>query len=260
MDRLSVVISRRFLSRNVHSLLFVSALFVVKGSDGKIQNTRHRSGPFAAHHNGTRLLQSNKAPGVDALKFKSTRRPPTYMTEQYLASSADNKWSKNGYGQAVERDLGKFSREESETVRNAVQDYCSRKAISTARLCSECDHKAELKGAWMEIAKSIPHRTVQSVYRHGLRQLHPFKRGPWSEQEVATLHELIARMGKKWSAIQAKMNRSADSCRDKFREINSDYTKGYVCMCCLAITYVHEFKFGCGSNLLHSTFFTSSKI
>jgi hypothetical protein len=78
----------------------------------------------------------------------------------------------------------------------------------------------------MEIAKSIPHRTVQSVYRHGLRQLHPFKRGPWSEQEVATLHELIARMGKKWSAIQAKMNRSADSCRDKFREINSDYTKG----------------------------------
>lgn len=166
------------------------------------------------------------------------------MTEQYLASSADNKWSKNGYGQAVERDLGKFSREESETVRNAVQDYCSRKAISTARLCSECDHKAELKGAWMEIAKSIPHRTVQSVYRHGLRQLHPFKRGPWSEQEVATLHELIARMGKKWSAIQAKMNRSADSCRDKFREINSDYTKGYVCMCCLAITYVMNSSLG----------------
>ena len=208
---------------------------LTKNPGWKIQNTR--KGVFASPEqaNGTRLLLSTKAPGV-ALKFKS---PPSNMTEHYLASSADNKWSKNGYGQSVERDLGKFSSEESEVVRNAVQEYCSRKAISTSRLCSECDHKAELKGAWMEIAKSIPHRTVQSVYRHGLRQLHPFKRGPWTEQEVATLHELIAMNGKKWSVIQAKMNRSADSCRDKYREINSDYTKGYVCMhACLAILYI----------------------
>lgn len=89
----------------------------------------------------------------------------------------ENKWSKNGFGDPVVRDIGKFTREESEAVRRAVEEYCAVKQISTARLCSECDHKAELKGAWMEIAKSTPHRSVQSVYRHGLRQLHPFKRG-----------------------------------------------------------------------------------
>jgi hypothetical protein len=149
------------------------------------------------------------------------------MSDVYVVpSTTENKWSKNGFGEAVQRDVGKFTREESETVRSAVEAYCAAKQISAARLCSECDHKAELKGAWMEIAKSVPHRTVQSVYRHGLRQLHPFKRGPWTEEEVATLNELIARMGKKWSAIQTKLNRSADSCRDKWREINSDYTKG----------------------------------
>ena len=65
-------------------------------------------------------------------------------------------WSKNGYGNPVQKQSGKFSREESELVRKAVKDYCSSKQISTARLCSECDHKAELKGAWMEIAKSLP--------------------------------------------------------------------------------------------------------
>ena len=78
----------------------------------------------------------------------------------------------------------------------------------------------------MEIAKRLPHRTVQSVYRHGLRQLHPFKRGPWTEMECTLLLDLVTRMGKKWSAIQAKLNRSADSCRDKYREMSTEYVKG----------------------------------
>jgi hypothetical protein len=142
------------------------------------------------------------------------------------AASTENKWSKNGFGDPVVRNIGKFSPQESETVRRAVEEYCTVKEISTARLCSECDHKAELKGAWMEIAKRTPHRSVQSVYRHGLRQLHPFKRGPWTEAECQTLTELIARMGKKWSAIQTKLNRSADSCRDKYREMSNEFVKG----------------------------------
>jgi hypothetical protein len=139
---------------------------------------------------------------------------------------ATNKWSKNGFGESCPRSGGKFTRDETETVRRAVEEYCAMKQISTSRLCSECDHKAELKGAWMEIAKRLPHRTVQSVYRHGLRQLHPFKRGPWTEEEQRHLLEYVGRMGKKWSAIQSKLNRSADSCRDKYREMSTEYVKG----------------------------------
>ena len=78
----------------------------------------------------------------------------------------------------------------------------------------------------MEIAKSLPHRSVQSVYRHGIRQLHPFKRGAWTEEEVASLVDLVGRVGKKWSTIQGKLHRSADSCRDKYREMSEDFTKG----------------------------------
>lgn len=137
-----------------------------------------------------------------------------------------NKWSKNGYGNPVRKQTGKFSPEETEIVRKSVKEFCAAKQISTARLCSECDHKAELKGAWMEIAKALPHRSVQSVYRHGIRQLHPFKRGAWNHEEVAALVDLVARLGKKWSAIQGKLHRSADSCRDKYREMSEEYTKG----------------------------------
>jgi hypothetical protein len=140
---------------------------------------------------------------------------------------AENKWSKNGFGQGVNsQQTGKFTKAESEIVRKAVEDFCAMKQISVARLCSECDHKAELKGAWMEIAKRLPHRSVQSVYRHGLRQLHPFKRGAWTEEEVEMLVDLVQRMGKKWASIQTKLNRSADSCRDKYREMSDDYVKG----------------------------------
>lgn len=140
--------------------------------------------------------------------------------------NANNKWSKNGYGAAVDKQTGKFNKEESVLVRSAIEEYCNAKQISVSRLCSECDHKAELKGAWMEIAKRLPHRSVQSVYRHGIRQCHPFKRGAWSEQECISLTDHVTRLGKKWSNIQAKLNRSADSCRDKYREMSDEFVKG----------------------------------
>lgn len=78
----------------------------------------------------------------------------------------------------------------------------------------------------MEIAKNLPNRSVQSVYRHGLRILHPFKRGPWTEDECQKLVDLVAVVGKKWSTIQKRLDRSADSCRDKFREMSDEYVKG----------------------------------
>ena len=88
---------------------------------------------------------------------------------------------------------GKFTKEETELVKRSVEEYCIIRNISVARLCSECDHKAELKGAWTEIAKALPHRSVQSVYRHGLRQLHPFKRVAWTEEECEQLVDLVTR-------------------------------------------------------------------
>ena len=43
---------------------------------------------------------------------------------------------------------------------------------------------------------------------------------------ASTLVDLVQRMGKKWSSIQGKLNRSADSCRDKYREMSDDFIKG----------------------------------
>lgn len=59
-------------------------------------------------------------------------------------AAANSKWSRNGFGAAVPKQVGKFSKDESEGVRKAVEEYCAAKQISTARLCSECDHKVRV--------------------------------------------------------------------------------------------------------------------
>eukprot|EP00536_Pseudo-nitzschia_multiseries_P009155 jgi/Psemu1/257892/estExt_Genewise1Plus.C_2500034 len=144
-----------------------------------------------------------------------------------VAVAEDHKWDKDGFiGKGTHLRSGQFTKMETETIKNAVKEYCAMKQISVTRLCSECDHKADLKGSWLEIAKCLPHRSVQSVYRHGLRQMHPFKRGAWTEEEVELLISSVTVYGKKWAQIQMKLNRTADACRDKYREMSTEYVRG----------------------------------
>mmetsp|Transcript_8357 Transcript_8357/g.23180 ORF Transcript_8357/g.23180 Transcript_8357/m.23180 type:complete len:375 (-) Transcript_8357:57-1181(-) len=178
----------------------------------------------AAFRAATATEQADAA--VAAIAATVTNHHANPVAEEDDDDDDYTKWNKNGYGAPVTQKKGKFSKQESELIRKSVIEFCAAKQVTTARLCSECDHKADLKGAWMEIAKRIPHRSVHSVYRHGIRQLHPFKRGAWSDAEVSLLFDLVARYGKKWVTIQNKLNRFSDYCRDKYREMSDDYVKG----------------------------------
>lgn len=140
-----------------------------------------------------------------------------------------SKWWRNGYGVVLTSPKnGKYSPEETKTLKKAMADYCQANKISPSRLCDESDKRSDhLRGAWLQIAQTLPHRTLQSVYRHGIRLFHPFKRGLWSEAETNELLVLVATHGKKWAYIQKKLNRSADCCRDKYREMaNEKLQKG----------------------------------
>ena len=55
------------------------------------------------------------------------------VEEEY---ALDPKWARNALGNNRQR-TGKFSREESEIVRKAVEEYCAMKQVEVARLCSE---------------------------------------------------------------------------------------------------------------------------
>lgn len=91
--------------------------------------------------------------GNNAITDQDTLAYPSSTAESYLPepsspeSHSDNKWSRNGFGHPCQSG-GKFTSEESKRVREAIEAYCAAKNITTARLCSECNHVSELKGAW----------------------------------------------------------------------------------------------------------------
>ncbi len=138
-------------------------------------------------------------------------------------------WYRNGYGIRLPHpDHSPFTTHESNLIRQAILNYCDKHNVSHDQLCSEVDVRSDaLRGAWVSIAQTFTNRTVQSVYRHGLRIMHPYKRGSWEESEVTLLQLLVKKHGKKWSMIQNELHRSSESCRDKYREIGmGNFSKG----------------------------------
>ncbi|KAL7547387.1 hypothetical protein ACHAWF_010694 [Thalassiosira exigua] len=139
-----------------------------------------------------------------------------------------NIWSLNGYGQPVLTG-GKYLPDEIHTLDETVKDYCASKNVTLTELCGGDDHRvhnASVRGAWQEIARCLPHRTVLSVYKRSLRQFHGLKRGPWSKEEVDSLLHLVELHGHRWKTIQDVLGRSATDCRVKFFAVNDKVHRG----------------------------------
>lgn len=144
------------------------------------------------------------------------------------SDSRVNIWSLNGYGQPVFTG-GLYRQDEAKTLERTVKDYCASKNVTLSELCGGHDHKVHnksVRGAWQEIARCLPHRTVLSVYRRALRQFHTLTRGPWSKEEVASLFRLVELHGHHWKTIQDKLGRSAIDCRVKFFDVNDQRERG----------------------------------
>ena len=159
---------------------------------------------------------------------KRKRSSKTNNNSNNNNNKLDKTWYRNGYGMIVnEPNHGQFTTTESNQIREAILSYCTEHNVSTNQICSDIDVRSdELRGAWRKIAQVLGNRTVQSVYRHGLRIMHPFKRGKWTDEEVVLLKELVSKHGKRWALIQKELQRSSESCRDKYRETSVGYRKG----------------------------------
>ena len=139
-----------------------------------------------------------------------------------------NIWSLNGFGQPVFTG-GMYQRDEALILEKAVKQYCSSKNITLSELCGGEDHiihNKNARGAWQEISQCLPHRTVLSVYRRALRQLHGMTRGAWSKEEISSLFHLVDVHGHRWKVIQDKLGRTATDCRVKFFDTNDQFQRG----------------------------------
>ncbi|CAB1107510.1 MYB [Ectocarpus sp. CCAP 1310/34] len=160
------------------------------------------------------LLPSSSSASRQAPK-KNTSSLSSATPPSSTASDGGRQWTEDVKGMKG----GKYSNTESKIVVDAIKSYASANAITVESLCQDGSRSVGSKRAWLSIANCLPDRSVQSIYRHGIRQLHGMKMGPWTDEEVAQLKLLVSTHGNKWSEIGKKVGRSADACRDKSREL-----------------------------------------
>ncbi len=80
-----------------------------------------------------------------------------------------------------------------------------------------------MKGAWGEIAKCLPDRSLQACHNLIRRKFNPFNyKGKWTEDEEDELIDHVEKYGKEWKKVAELMGRTATNIRDKWRELGGD--------------------------------------
>lgn len=123
-----------------------------------------------------------------------------------------------------------WSADEVDQLEHAMTQVCAAHQLTLEELLRVRASKKVKRsdGIWVGIAKNFPHRNEQTVYRKGCRILEQRLRttGPWSEEEKVRLIELVQLHGTKWAKIAPMLNRTSESCYDKYRECQKDYKTG----------------------------------
>ena len=126
---------------------------------------------------------------------------------------------------------GKFSKLEEQIVRNKTSQYISEHSISEENFKDAIFNqkgRKQFKKFFVEVAKSLPNgRPVIMVYHYMRRLYHPGnKQGSWLPEEDTHLRRLFAIHGPQWEVISKEIGRFNHSCRDRYRWIRGQYSKG----------------------------------
>lgn len=163
-------------------------------------------------------------------KKKSSKDGASRKRNETVTDPHDKCWYYNGFGERIIPYLGLFSLEESNLIRKAIENHCKTYDIPVEDFCDSTRdfEKQGLGGGckWKAVAQVLPNRTVSSIRRHGIRIMHPFKRGVWTNEEVELLKALVKEHGKKWVQIQLELRRSSEACRDKYRDLRLGCNSG----------------------------------
>eukprot|EP00884_Botryococcus_braunii_P003467 jgi/Botrbrau1/13120/Bobra.0187s0077.1 len=122
---------------------------------------------------------------------------------------------------AVRKRRGRYSEAEETTIMNALKEYARCHNFSESDLSwAVKTQRSKAKGAWLEVARALPHRSARSIYGHGIRLIHEGnKLGKWTEEDTQRLVTLVAERGRRWAEIGAALGRMPELCRDRYRYI-----------------------------------------
>lgn len=89
-------------------------------------------------------------------------------------------------------------------------------------LCTESvnSNTKEHKNAWKKIAECLPNRSVYSLQKVARRKFNPNNyNGKWTKAQEDHFIALVEKHNRKWRIIGEELGRTAENCRDKFREL-----------------------------------------
>ncbi|KAH8830434.1 hypothetical protein DL96DRAFT_1592888 [Flagelloscypha sp. PMI_526] len=116
---------------------------------------------------------------------------------------------------------GKFSTIEEESLKQALNNYQTRKGLTHEQIQDKIFPKDESdrdNQFWIELTTSCPGRPIIAIYHHVRRARHPLKhQGKWTDQEDANLTSAVAELGQQWEKVSKLVGRAAMDCRDRYR-------------------------------------------
>lgn len=187
---------------------------------------RHQRGPLEPIH------------GEQAASLRESRpvHPAPSEDQEGLQELFSAKWQTVQKLRDTERESGKryrrgkFSNAERRAVNASVDEYVSETGISREAFLDSLFNsvgRRRFADFFVKTAQKLSGRPVLMVYHYMKRLLHPGNRqGSWTAAEDVQLRRLFAIKGPQWVEISKEMDRFATSCRDRYRKIRADYTKG----------------------------------
>ena len=140
----------------------------------------------------------------------------------------------NGFGEPAANPQPRWTAAETELLKKTVQEFCASHQMHNPADIFDKEKRQQHMGSaaggvWYTIAQKFPQRQVMSVYKKAqrLQFQQGTVRGPWSDDETQRLLQLVQTHGTKWSKVGPLLNRTPDSCHDRYREKhNHNYQHG----------------------------------
>ncbi|OQU79960.1 hypothetical protein SORBI_3007G053700 [Sorghum bicolor] len=115
----------------------------------------------------------------------------------------------------------RFTSEEDAKLMEAMVKYAEMRQLGEKGLemIGDCKKYPELKGCWPEIAKSLPHRPTDAVYKRARILLQRSAERKWTEEEREIVRRFVEKNGRNWRVLAKELGKNEIHVKDLWRRM-----------------------------------------
>ncbi|GIZ48738.1 hypothetical protein CKM354_001178800 [Cercospora kikuchii] len=164
---------------------------------------------------------ASSAAAQEATRSKNKRR----REHEVMASESKPKKRKSN-GDGLEKPAkpkrrvtmsGPFTQEEKELADKVFESAMQKEGLSEAQLMAQVQNWKTCGCFKSDMFAAFSDRSVESVRKFCQRRYHGQQRGPWTPEDDEALRSAYARYPLKWTAISDLVGRTAQDCKDRWR-------------------------------------------